>query len=802
MKSDKNYSLYFAVFAFGLASMVGQILILRELIVVFHGNELSVGIMLASWLFWVAIGSWGINNISHFIEKRFKLYNAPYLLFPSLIIAISIMLPLSIFLVRNIKNILNVSAGEIIGLIPISISSFLVLAPICLLFGFLFALSCRLACRESKEESIEVGRIYILEAIGACVGGLAFNYILIHIFKTLQIALFCIALNIFATLFLIDVKKRPLRWWTALSFILFILIYLPYGANSLDFRMRQIQWRNFKLMDIEDSIYGNIAITKLDSQLNLFENGLLVSSTQDPLTAEEAVHYALLEHPNPKRVLLIGGSLNGSLDEALKHPVEKIDYVELDPTIIRMAKVDYPSELVKALDDPRVAIHHIDGRLFVKKMSAVKNVEYDVVILILPNPFSAQLNRFYSHEFYREVKMILKGDGIFSFGVTSSENYISPELAQFLGCLHRTLESQFEDVIVFPGDYNFYLASPTKGILTYEPKTLLERLRVRNLDLKYVREYYLPYKLNSQRVEYLVNSIKNASGTKINYDFKPIGYFYNMVLWSTHFRAGTKEAFKKLEALNPKAIALVLYLLFVVLLLFQASSQVFKNFPIKLSIGTTGFSEMVFQIVVILSFQIIYGYVYYKIGLIFASFMLGLVLGSMLAIRILAKQINPAPVRRGRINLPRTFLLQGILRSKKERDLSKIYMATQLAICIYPILLPPIFLFLQLPSRTNFTRSFFAETTFSFLPIIAGFIGGLQFPLANKICLGRGGYIGKVAGHLYGVDLLGACLGALLTSAVLIPIIGINNTCYLTSLMNALVLLLLVVSYLRWGRKR
>ncbi|MFH1778704.1 MAG: hypothetical protein ABH847_01555, partial [Candidatus Omnitrophota bacterium] len=133
-------------------------------------------------------------------------------------------------------------------------------------------------------------------------------------------------------------------------------------------------------------------------------------------------------------------------------------------------------------------------------------------------------------------------------------------------------------------------------------------------------------------------------------------------------------------------------------------------------------------------------------------------------------------------------------------NLSKIYMATQLAICVYPILLPPLFMSLGRAQHATFAHSFAVEMSFSFLPIVAGFIGGLQFPLANKICLGQEEFTGKTAGFLYGVDLVGACLGALVASAILIPIIGINAACYLTSLMNALVFLLLFLSYRRWER--
>jgi hypothetical protein len=58
----------------------------------------------------------------------------------------------------------------------------------------------------------------------------------------------------------------------------------------------------------------------------------------DVAAAEEAVHYALLEHPSPGSLLLIGGGINGSLAEALKHPsLNRVDYVELDPAILDLA---------------------------------------------------------------------------------------------------------------------------------------------------------------------------------------------------------------------------------------------------------------------------------------------------------------------------------------------------------------------------------------------------------------------------------------------------------------------------------
>ena len=182
--------------------------------------------------------------------------------------------------------------------------------------------------------------------------------------------------------------------------------------------------------------------------------------------------------------------------------------------------------------------------------------------------------------------------------------------------------------------------------------------------------------------------------------------------------------------------------------------------PLTLSIGTTGMSEICFQIIVILAFQVLYGYVYYKIGLILTSFMIGLVLGSF-------------------------FINRRLERIKNEKSL---YLKTQGLICLYPLILP-----------LAFTRPIH-ESIFVFLPMIAGFLGGFQFPLANKICLRASGDIGKTTGLLYGIDLFGSCIGGLLAGLILIPLLGIIQTCVFLFIVNTLVLILLYSSLLthRW----
>jgi spermidine synthase len=720
--------------------MIGQIIILREFIVVFYGNELSLGVILATWLFWVAFGSAVLGRITDRLGSKQKLLSYSQIL-------LSFILPLNILLIRNIKSFMGISPGEIVGLAPIFMSSFLSLFLACSLLGFTFTLISKLAAERSVMPSKAITLIYLLEGLGASIGGLLYSFFLVKSFSPVQNALIAGSFSM-ATSALFSKNLFHL--------IYLVIILTPFIFNwpgFVDTLSRRIQYAPFKMIESSDSIYGNITVTKTGKEFSFYENGVLLFTSGDLATSEESVHYAMLEHPAPKKILLIGGGVGGSAEQILKHHVEKIDYVEFDPLIVSLA-----GKYLPPLKDERVNIIHGDGRFFVKQLSL--NNTYDIIILDLPDPHTAMMNRFYSLEFFREIKKILAQGGVFSFSLSSSENYINPENALYLGCIYHTLEKVFSEIKIFPGNNVIFLAADKKNALTYDTNILIKRLRDRKLNLKFVREYYMPFKLNPLRIKYVESVIKESGAKKINLDFRPIGYFYNMLLWLTLFKSG-KGFLAYLGIINIYFFIGLNVLLFAAFLLAKKISKASFKMPVVLSVGTTGLSEIAFQLVVILAFQSIYGYLYYKIGFILTFFMIGLVAGSA----VINRQLE---------------------RIRDERSL---YIKTQMVICIYPLILP---LMLGLASKTSAANQSF-EMIFAFLPMIAGFLGGFQFPLANKICLKTAKNAGRTTGLLYGVDLFGACIGGLLIGLFFIPVLGIIQTCVLLSVINVLALALLFI---------
>jgi spermidine synthase len=738
--------------------MAGQIVLMRELLIIFYGNELSFGITLASWLFWISFGSMGI---ARWLVGKIK---NKIIVLASCEIGLAFILPLSIIGARFIPTAFNFSPGEIIGIFPMGMSAFLLLAPICAIGGFLFTLGCEVY-RVDQGEAAQIGYVYVLEAIGATIGGLLTSLFLIRIFPPLYIMFFISIFNL-AAAFLLFWRRWILFFSTGIILAGFIYFLHAGGLERQRDHSLCRQWKGCKLLTSQNSIYGNIAVVKRKNIYSLFINGLYAFSIPDRRTSEMSGHIPLLEHPDPKDVLLIGGGSSGQLKEVLKHSVERVDYVELDPLVIDIAKKYTPRDT--ALNNKRVKIiTDMDGRLFIKRTDQ----KYDVIIINLPEPYTAQLNRLYTKEFYEEAAAALTAGGILSFSLSSNPNYISREQVELYLTLKKTLEEVFQDVKITPGEMNHFLASEQKGILTLDRDILIERLKKRNIEARYMKEYYLYSELSEGRIDAFERRLTKTEAPgadrepyTLNSDFHPIAYYYDMVLWTTYFKYNLRNLFKAIDSKKVYAGFAFIYLALLVPGWIKYIRRKIPNWAVLTCVGTTGFAEMAFQIITLLSFQVIYGYVYYKLGIILTSYMIGLIIGGW----VVTKSLN------------------------KIKDDYNLFIKTQYMIFVYPLILPLLFwVFSGLRGSLSFWLG--SNIIFPYLPIIPGLIGGFQFPLANKLYLKTiNAGPSRSAGLTYGIDIFGACLGAIFVTIFLIPIIGIYASCFLVAGLNLVGLVLLL----------
>ncbi|MDD5634701.1 MAG: hypothetical protein PHW46_05450, partial [Candidatus Omnitrophica bacterium] len=360
---------------------------------------------------------------------------------------------------------------------------------------------------------------------------------------------------------------------------------------------------------------------------------------------------------------------------------------------------------------------------------------------------------------------------VVSFALTSSENYVSGEMRDYFQSIYLSLRECFPERLIIPGDTAYFLASNEQGALTSDYNVLLKRLEERKIETLYVREYYLFDKLAKERVDYLKDKIERDISVAANEDFRPAAYYYATIFWGSQFDAAKG---KKYLSHVTCGIIWSVTLLFCVAILAMClkNRKLFTKRIVLTAVMTTGFSEIVFQMTVLLSFQIIYGYVYYKLGIIITSFMVGLAIGGSL----MSKYI-------GRI-----------------KNDTKAFCLTQISICIYPLILPAIFLWLA-GTRVGAVSWVGANLILPLMPLVAGVIGGLQFPLAVKLSVpedellrpSANASIGRISGLNYGLDLLGACVGSFFTVSLLVPVLGIFQTCFLAAAINFVVLVILLI---------
>lgn len=163
-------------------------------------------------------------------------------------------------------------------------------------------------------------------------------------------------------------------------------------------RLLEIQTRYQRLELYETEGFGKLLV--LDGTVQLVEKG--EESYHEPL-----VHPVMLAHPDPKRVLIIGGGDGGTLREVLKHgTVEKAVMVEIDDAVIdvsrRYLKIDRG-----AFEDPRAEVIVGDG---VKHLRSTEE-KFDVIIIDSTDPVGPA-KMLFSEEFYRDVYNALNREGL------------------------------------------------------------------------------------------------------------------------------------------------------------------------------------------------------------------------------------------------------------------------------------------------------------------------------------------------------------------------------------------------------
>lgn len=205
---------------------------------------------------------------------------------------------------------------------------------------------------------------------------------------------------------------------------------------------------------------------------------------------EPFAHCALFFHPNPKKILIIGGGDGALLRETRKHSVEAITLVDIDKDVIELTKKYIPEIAGNSWEDKRLKIFTEDGAKFVKNTKE----KYDIIFLDTPDPIGPAKSLF-QDDFYRDCSKIISNGGIIMRQTGSS--VFQPEE---MPINFRQMENFFGKATVFltavptyiGGYFTFVAASKRKNIFKKSLKEIEKKFKKTKLETKwYTPEMHL-----------------------------------------------------------------------------------------------------------------------------------------------------------------------------------------------------------------------------------------------------------------------------------------------------------------------
>jgi spermidine synthase len=191
-------------------------------------------------------------------------------------------------------------------------------------------------------------------------------------------------------------------------------------ALKVDKVLHQTQTRFQHLAVVEAGPLGRVL---------LLDGAIQITTADEAAYHEMLAHVPLLTHPDPRRVLIIGGGDGGTLREVLRHRgVERCELCEIDGEVIEASRRFLP-RVACALDDPRARVRVEDGVAFLRGREAA----YDVILVDSSDP-EGPARGLFGREFYAEVRRALRPGGL-AAGQAESFAFYGPLVAEMMGFL-------------------------------------------------------------------------------------------------------------------------------------------------------------------------------------------------------------------------------------------------------------------------------------------------------------------------------------------------------------------------------
>jgi spermidine synthase len=699
------------LFCVGLLAILCQIVLLRELNVACYGVELVYGLALAGWMV-----AGGAGAAWRFRGRAASSGHVAWLL-----VFVSLALPIDIAFIRASRLLLGGVPG---AFLPFGRQLFVLavsLAPV----SFLLGLAFRHAAASAALRGRSLAACYAVESAGAVVGATAATLTLVWGVQTLTLGI--LAAGVTAAFLLFGAIRKPLAGSVCLVATLLIAPLVP------DLDLAMTRWTHPAAVETRDSPYARITASVSGSQTAIFADDVLTFESESS-QQEELADVAALQHPDPRRVLLLGGSVERLSAELGRHHPDRIDSVEMDRVFFELADRRLHLGPAPTFDDPRS---------FLRRENT-----YDLIVVATAEPTSGQSNRFYTTEFFGECRRRLAPGGVLAFKLALPENVITRLLALRTASIVAAVRSNFPHVEILQGSSALVLASTAP--LPSGPDVLITRRQVRGLETRLVTPAYLRYLYENDRRAALARL--GSATVAPNSDARPACYPFAAVNWLARFypdllrvdpailttdldrpspvRIGGNGLRIGLATLpDPRYIGAVLV---VIALLLARRRTALRTTLLAFLAGLAG---MLLETVMLLAYQARSGALYERLGLLLMTFMAGLTAGAWLVSRI------TAPGRRSGLVGWTTALLLAALAAVGAMTALMIASGSSMGLASAGVVL-----------------------------LLGGAAVGGVFACA---VVASGDQAGGAIGRLYGADRAGGAAGSLLASLVLVPMAGL-----------------------------
>lgn len=758
-RSFLHARIFFTLLVLGIYSQISQAMLIRECLVVFYGNEVTLGAFYGSWLFWIAVGS---ALVVYWRERDWVRQPLPVL--TGTLLLLPLVLGGQILVTRGMRLGLDISPSELIPLGQVFVAIAFMVAPAGLLLGLAFPLACR-ALRPDRQADLDlpgtlgvVSGLYIFEAIGALLGGLLFTFVFVEWLGTWR-TLGVVTLLLGLTAWPLGSEGRR-RLGLALVLTLGLVLCCTPMSSWLEPRMEALRFATLQpalqWVDAVETRYGHLALGRIGDQYSLVADGRIGESFPAQREADQEAAFVYSQAEAPKRLLLFGGSAGGLVEALLRYPVERIDLIEQDQLAFERMRPRLPTVTQAALKDPRVRQVFMDGRRFLKELREPSH--YDLVLVLRADPSSAHSNRYFTQDFYRRLQGVMASDGVLCTAVSSASNYLGREVKSYGASVYHSLKTVFPQLAIAPGDQNLYCAAAVPDKVTEDAWELSRRYLVVPLDEHRFPATSFHNLLDPGHIAYVRSQLEQEQA-EINTDARPLTYYLNMLLWGKFTASALVSWLEAAQAMGPWLYLVPLGVIAALLTLRSALAGVLRRRALRSSgilvLAVQGLIAMAIQLCLLFAYQAHLGFVFSRIALLNGLFMTGLVIGA----GFLGRSLN-------QLSRPGLWLI-----------------ALMLVIAAGCAALPGVLNWLEV------LESGLQEGVYLALCGLAGLVTGAGFPLGVHLAHLDTEETVQSSGLIEAADSLGGALGGLLTGALMVPLLGVAGTAWVLAMMALLVCL-------------